>query len=271
MFSLYSIGLLDFLSPGDIANLCFLSKSSSACLCRNAPLSLVRHSRARVLAAAKNVLQFDHHDGDSKMLSLISQRIDKLKFYQICSLIHQYDDLKIFGFRYFCRMWLEVVRAPFLCYPARHPLIVILCSSLAPGKFWNILKDYVEKCLFLRHPDKISEMSQSAKRLVVRYYLNRGLPIFGAKILSSILWNEPFFGSIKLCAAMMDRFPESFEKGMAGHWDSVGSVLYRYEKNPGCHFPVPCEEVGCSPKCTTLGWLPRTDIYYESEVVVDEM
>lgn len=225
----------------------------------------------RVHGAIDRVVKLERPQEYSPISEIISRRLASLKFYQIASFIEQYDVLKNFGFRYFCRSWLDVCKIPFEAYHLKHPAVLILCSKLQPGCFWKYLTDFVSNSLAVAFPSTFFSMNQIEKKFLVRYYLNRGLPI-KAYIPVTDEADTPFFRSVRAAANMYARFPREFDEALKGHWDSIGSLLYRYETYTQCHFPLPCQLVGCVEASSySIGWLPRTELFTSDGYFVDEI
>lgn len=222
---------------------------------------VARLYRDAIYIAVKYQVELFHPDNHFEPVSKLYTKISKLKFYQVASFIEQYDKTKIFGFRYFCMKWMQVCKIPLDFSQVCHAPTLLLASGYPPGKFWKILKDYAAHSLWQAHPENWDKLSATEQMIAIRAQLCRGIPMNW-----KFLEEDQFLPSVQRFTKIYTTYPEC-KILMADKWGSLNQVLWKYEKDDNCHFPLDCATVGCfgiiGDPCD-LSWLPSTELYSES-------
>lgn len=249
------LGASKFFSPEDWETLSGVCQKTNL-FCKNGPRSIDREYRKVLYNTVK--VQLLELKGDENFFcrDILGAKINRLKFYQVASLINQYDAAKNFGFRYFSNMWCKVLQISASFHKMHHPVIMMLASSFKPGVFWTILYTYVEHSFFVKYPIFWTARNPIEQKVLLRYALNRGLPLPSTALHFA---DELFLGAIHRFSGLFAIYP-GFANAMKGKWNSLYWILYKHEKNPFSHFPLPCSEVGCTPSCPWGEWEPPTEI-----------
>lgn len=255
----------DWLAPSEWRCLALTDKSFNQFSAKGPP-KLSVYYRQTVYRTISARLYLFHNSGGLK--DRVYDKIFKeLKFYQVASLIDQYDAVKRFGLRYFCREWVKATNVPNFFYKVAHLPSLLLASYFQPGNFWKVLNSYIFSQIFLLFPKEVSELSALEQKILVRYFINRGLPIPGRDIFCryrNILKAVKSLARLWLCHDM--------EAKMKGYWCHLHIIIPRHETCS--HVPLTCKEMGCrNVLCNDRNWmlLPDTTEMLDGQVLLDEI
>ena len=255
-----------WLAPSDWHALALVNKRTNH-VCVNGDRRTAWFYRTALYNALKDQLKlYRPDDWYSASTEVYTKIFSKLKFYQVASFIELYDKTKGFGFRYFCMKWMRVCKISLDFSQICHGPTLLLASSYTPGKFWKILNDYAAHSLWQAHPENWDKLSPIEQKIAIRAQLCRGIPMNW-----KFLEEDEFLPSVQRFTKIYTTYPEC-KILMEGKWGSLNQVLWKYEKDLGCHFPVDCATVGCpwrSEGCD-LSWLPSTEIYHNGDGDVHE-
>lgn len=260
--------LPSFIAPDDWGHLALLNRSWNRRVTRG-PLVLERRWRVSIYTALAHRITFFSSDDNFKKRDFVWGKIRSLKFYQVATFIAQYEELKKFAFRFFSLPYAKIAQVPLFLYKVFHPAVIIMSSSLAPGAFWDSLKECIIRKSFALKPEWFHDLDALEKKIWVSYHLIRGFP------LSNLTIDSSYFFAMKSFARKFRERPEIFETYMKGHWTQIRYVLHHYEKHGGyTHFPVPCEVWSkynqCHPTDVSSEWEPDTELYLDGVGVYED-